>query len=151
MVGAEGDLGHRDARCAMRVGVIGVPSALRIWYITRVRNLYNSKALGNAKVLAKQVYAFCRLMPAEERFELTGQIRRAAISVPANIAEGLGRGSPGDLELHLRIASGSLAEVTVLLELAADLHELPRFEAHETIDHLRRQLIILTKQVHLDR
>ncbi|MEX0825741.1 MAG: four helix bundle protein [Acidimicrobiia bacterium] len=116
-----------------------------------MRNLYNSKALSNAKLLAKQAYAFCRGMPRDERFGLTSQIQRASISVPANIAEGLGRGSPGDLERHLRIASGSLAEVTVLLELAADIHSLPKSEAHETIDHLRRQLIILTRQVHQDR
>lgn len=73
------------------------------------------------------------------------------MSVPANIAEGLGRGSPGDLERHLRIASGSLAEVTVLLDLAEDIHGLAAPEARDTIDHLRRQLIVLTKQVHEDR
>jgi len=115
-----------------------------------VRNLCNSKALANAKLLAKQL---C-LLPGHatrRRFGLTRQIQRAAISAPANISEGLGRGSPGDLESHLRIASGSLAEVTVLLELAADIHSLPKSQAHETINHLRRQLIILTRQVHQDR
>jgi four helix bundle protein len=138
-------------RDALRAGSSGVPLASSVWYITCVRNLRNSKALANAKLLAKEAYGFCRAMPSEERFGLTRQIQRAAISVPANIAEGLGRGSAGDFERHLRIALGSLAEVTVLLELASDLHSLPKSQAHETIDHLRRQLIILTKQVHQDR
>jgi four helix bundle protein len=136
-------------RCALEAAA--VPLASSVWYITCVRNLENSKALTNAKLLAKQAYGFCRAMPPDERFGLTRQIQRAAISVPANIAEGLGRGSPGDLERHLRIASGSLAEVTVLLELAEDIHSLPKSQAHETIDHLRRQLIILTQRVHRDR
>jgi four helix bundle protein len=120
-------------------------------YIEAMRNLKNSQVLINAKQLAREVYQFTRALPSYERFGLTGQLQRAAISVPANIAEGLGRGTPGDLERHLRIASGSLAEVTVLLELAQEIHSLENPRASETIDHLRRQLIVLTRQVHQDR
>lgn len=116
-----------------------------------MRNLYNNRTLRNAKKLARQVYEVGRSLPGDERFGLTRQLQRAAVSVPANIAEGLGRGSPGDLERHLRIASGSLAEVTVLLDLAEDIHDIPAPAARETIDHLRRQLIVLTQQVHGDR
>jgi len=61
----------------------------------------------------------------EERFGLQSQIRRASVSVVANIAEGCARGSAGDLERHLRFASGSAAEVETLLLIAADLELLP--------------------------
>jgi four helix bundle protein len=116
-----------------------------------MRNLHNSRALANAMLLAEQVYAAARALPKDERYALTQQLHRACVSVPANIAEGLGRGSPGDLERHLRIASGSLAEVTVLLDLAQRLHDVPAPDARETIDHLRRQLILLTRKVSQDR
>lgn len=71
--------------------------------------------------------------------------------MPANIAEGLGRGLPEDLERHLRIASGSLAEVTVLLELAEDIHSIGANPPMNTIERVRRQLIVLTQRVHEDR
>lgn len=116
-----------------------------------MRDLRNSKVLANAKRLSREVYQFCRAMPSQERFGITAQLQRAAVSVPANIAEGLGRGSPGDLERHLRIASGSLAEVTVLLELAEDIHLMNAETPRTTIEHLRRQLIVLTQRVHQDR
>jgi len=116
-----------------------------------VRDLRNSRVLQNAKHLAREVYALTDTMPRHERFGLTSQLQRAAISIPANIAEGLGRGSPGELERFLRIASGSLAELTVLLELAHEIHGVSSPAANEGVDHTRRQLILLTRYVHKDR
>jgi len=69
--------------------------------------------------LAEAVYGLTRDFPAEERFGLTSQIRRAAVSIPANIAEGYGRLHRGDHVRHLSIAQGSIAEVETLLTLAA--------------------------------
>jgi four helix bundle protein len=64
-------------------------------------------------------YEFTKRLPRDEIYGLTSQIRRAATSVPANIAEGYGREVSGSYIQHLRIAQGSLKELETLLEVAA--------------------------------
>jgi len=116
-----------------------------------MRDLAGSAVLANAKGLVRTVYAMTSSWPADERYGLTSQTRRAAVSVAANIAEGLGRGTPGDFERFLRIAAGSAAELQVLMELAGDVH-LQQFDvALDRVDHVRRQLNLLIRQVHADR
>ena len=68
--------------------------------------------------LAESCYRLTRQFPREELFGLTSQIRRAAGSVPANIAEGHGRENTGNFVQHLRISQGSLKELETHLILA---------------------------------
>ena len=68
--------------------------------------------------LTTQVYRLTRSFPADERFGLTNQIRRAAVSIPSNIAEGHGRLNTRELLQFLGIARGSTLEVLTQLELA---------------------------------
>lgn len=68
--------------------------------------------------LAENVYHLTRSFPGEERFGLTSQTRRAAVSVPANIAEGYGRGTRPSYASFVRIAQGSLKELETHLILA---------------------------------
>jgi four helix bundle protein len=87
--------------------------------------------------LSLMVYDASRDFPADERFGLMSQVRRASISVPSNIAEGQSFGSDGRYLHHLRIAIGSIGELSTELELAVRLKYLP---AARTGD-LERQLV----------
>lgn len=71
--------------------------------------------------LAKDMYSITREFSKEELYGLTSQIRRAGISIPANIAEGYGRDNPGDYARFLQIAQGSLKEVETLLLLSCEI------------------------------
>ena len=61
--------------------------------------------------LVDHIYELCRLLPKDEMFALSSQLRRAAVSVASNIAEGSGRGSKKEFVQMLRIAYGSLCEL----------------------------------------
>lgn len=75
--------------------------------------------------LAKQCYVLTRGFPKEEAFGLVSQIRRAASSVPANIAEGYGRENTKEYVRFLRIAQGSLKAVETHLILAIEVELAP--------------------------
>jgi four helix bundle protein len=74
-----------------------------------------------ARELVSAVYRETAAWPSDERYGLTSQVRRAAVSVPANIAEGYGRVGSRELKHHCSIAHGSLCELETLLYLAVDL------------------------------
>ena len=74
--------------------------------------------------LALAVYQASRVFPSAEVFGLTSQLRRASVSIPANIAEGYCRHSRGDYLRFLSIAQGSAGELDTLLSLAHDLSYL---------------------------
>ena len=95
-----------------------------------------------AHELALDVSRTVRKFPKEERFELTSQLRRAALSAPANLAEGRGTfGARGFLR-YVRIAASSLAEVDYLLLYAHDMDYLA-VEEYERLSQLRGRAAIL--------
>ncbi len=71
--------------------------------------------------LAREAYRMTSQMPKSEQFGLVSQMRRAAVSVPSNIAEGYARGTTLEYLKHLRVARGSLAELDTQLELSISL------------------------------
>ena len=100
-----------------------------------------------ATLLAIAVYRLTSRFPPEERFGLAAQLRRAAVSIGSNIAEGCGRRRNGELLHFLYIASGSAREVAFQLHLArefdyGDITELD--QVLEEVDHIQRMLNRLT-------
>ena len=83
--------------------------------------------------LARQVYAVAKKFPADERYALTDQLRRAVASVPSNIAEGNGRASNKDYAHFLAIARGSLYETLTQLDLARNLGYIDEFDTIESL------------------
>ena len=85
---------------------------------------YSFKTLNTyteAKNLVLQVYAIIKILPQEERYALSDQLRRAAISVPSNIVEGMNRISDKEKSHFLEIAYASLMEVYCQIDIATDL------------------------------
>jgi four helix bundle protein len=75
----------------------------------------------DAMALVRRVYEFSKQFPGDERFGLTAQIRRCAVSIPSNIAEGAARSSRKEFAHYLMIARGSLSELDTPLRIAHDL------------------------------
>jgi four helix bundle protein len=91
--------------------------------------------------LVEAVYTATASFPKEEKYGLTSQIRRAVISIPANIAEGQGRRLPKEYLYFLANARGSLLELDTYLEIALRLHYLHQ----DKYSALRSQLQEVTK------
>ena len=87
------------------------------------------KAMG----LVRDVYRVTRNFPSDEMYGLTGQIRRAAVSVPSNLAEGHGRNSRREFRQFIGQARGSLTELETQLEIARDLGYLGPAPAAELL------------------
>src|SRR3954451_19312008 len=92
---------------------------------TMVRTYRDLIAWQRGMELAKTLYEASTRMPKSEQFGLTNQMRRAAVSIPSNIAEGHARQSRADYLKFLRIARGSLAELATQVELALSLEMIP--------------------------
>ena len=71
--------------------------------------------------LAKCIYSITKSFPSEEKFGLVSQMRRAAVSVPSNIAEGQARASTGEFKQFLSYSEGSVAELDTQLTLCVEL------------------------------
>jgi four helix bundle protein len=93
--------------------------------------------------LAPEVYKTTSDWPKSERYELTSQARRAALSVPTNIAEGSAKKGTREFRRYLDISLGSLAELSYLLRFAKDLGFLDE-PAYLKLDQLRTRAGILT-------
>jgi four helix bundle protein len=84
-----------------------------------------------AMELVTAIYQATRTFPAHEQYGLTNQLRRAAVSIPSNIAEGQGRRTTQEFLHRLAIARGSLAEVDTQIEIALRLGYLTKTQADE--------------------
>jgi four helix bundle protein len=102
--------------------------------MTGIKSYRDLVAWQKGMELCRKVYEATKTFPREEMFGLTQQVRRAAVSVPANIAEGWGRGSLADYVRFLRTARGSLCEVETEILICRELRYLPEPEAAEVLE-----------------
>ncbi|MCP5361799.1 MAG: four helix bundle protein [Hyphomicrobiales bacterium] len=101
------------------------------------------KVWRKSRGLAGRIYNITRVFPKEEQFGMTTQMRRSAVSVPSNIAEGCGRNQYGEFLQFLGIASGSLAELHTQLLIASDVGLL----AESELNVLEQEIVTIGKML----
>ena len=114
-----------------------------------MQNYHNLDVWQKAHLLAVNVYKSTGTFPKDELYGLTSQIRRAAVSIPSNVAEGCSREGKAEFGQFLKIALGSANETEYQLLLAHDLkfiNDESYEKLNEQVDHVRRMLISLIKK-----
>lgn len=115
-----------------------------------VRSYRDLQVWQESMALVEAIYAATAAFPADERFGLTSQLRRASVSIASNIAEGHARFGTRDFLRFVGISAGSLAEVETQLEVASRLGLLHASQANAlltTCDQLDRMLRGLSKSL----
>lgn len=98
-------------------------------------------------ILARLVYKVTKNLPTDEKFGLTSQLRKCAVSVPSNIAESSKRNTDKDFHQFLRIASGSAAELETQLILASDIFHLDVVDTIATLKEVQKMLESFMKKL----
>lgn len=101
-------------------------------------------------ILVTEIYTITQTFPLTEQYGLTSQMRRCAVSIPSNIAEGYGRNSTGDYKRFLQISVGSTFELQTQIEIAYNLRFIEKeiFESIiEKAKELDRMLLSLIKKL----
>jgi four helix bundle protein len=110
----------------------------------QIRNYKDLKVWQEAMTLVGQTYRLVRLLPASERNGLAPQMSRAAVSIPANIAEGHGSSHRRVFLNHLSISKGSLMELETYLILTVQLQLL----SAEQVKPAQEHLVVVTRMMH---
>jgi four helix bundle protein len=100
--------------------------------------------------LTLSIYALTKEFPKEELFGVTSQLRRAAGSIPTNLAEGCGRGSEKDFTRFIQISMGSACETEYLLQLCNDIDMIDPTDYQiysEQICEIKKMLVALIKAI----
>lgn len=115
--------------------------------LTQYHQMHQFKELKvwqKAMSVAEATYELCAQFPDSERYGLISQMRRAAVSIPSNIAEGAGRNSTGKFQQFLGIAVGSAYELETQFLLAGRLH----FLSNAQVELIAAQLVELQKMLY---
>ena len=104
-----------------------------------MQDFRNLSVWRKSHALTVDVYRMSRTLPKDEQYNLISQIRRACVSIEANIAEGCGRGSDADFARFLQIAMGSATELECHLLISVDL-DLMNETQHQQLEQRTREL-----------
>ena len=105
-------------------------------------NVYSS-----VKELVNEVYKLSILLPPEEKFNMVQQIRRAALSVKLNLAEGCTRKSAVERKRYLVMSRGSVVEIDAVLEVAFDLNYIKKEDIERICELLNKCFAMLSKMI----
>jgi four helix bundle protein len=108
-----------------------------------MQDFRNLNVWKNSHTWTLGIYKATKTFPKHELFGLTSQIQRAAVSIPANIAEGCGKATDADFARYVQIAMGSSSELEYLLLLAHDLEYIP----DEIYSNLHASLVQVRKML----
>ncbi len=115
-----------------------------------IRNFKNLNIWIRSRLIVKAIYTMTESFPKTETYGLISQIRRSAVSVPSNIAEGCGRGTFKELNRFLDIAVGSICELETQVYLAADLNYLEKHKMEllvNEIEQIRKMILSYKKSL----
>jgi four helix bundle protein len=127
-----------------------LPTRLRFWYSWSTLNFRKLEVWDKAHDLVLAVYRLADDLPRSERYGIASQMQRSATSIPANIAEGAGRGSDRDHARLISIAIGSSNELDDQLQLSQDLGMARGTEVeaiHGQVVEVRRMLLALRRRL----
>lgn len=118
-------------------------------YGEKRKSSYKDLQVWNKSItLCKEMYTVTSLLPKEELYGLTSQMRRAAISIPSNIAEGQCRSTQKDFKHFLHVAYGSCAELDTQITLAKELFPtLDYSSAEQLVDEVMRMINGLIQKI----
>lgn len=115
--------------------------------MAKINNYKDLQVWVRARALVKRTHQVTQAFPKEELFGLTSQLRRAAVSVPANIAEGFMRHGTRDYISFISIALGSLAELETLYILSDDLGYLDAAGDLNEIEQMQKMLFAMRQSL----
>lgn len=110
-------------------------------------NFREIKIWQEALLMVKEVYLFSTNLPKEEKYGITSQINRSAVSIPSNIAEGSGRTTNKEFVRFLEIAISSSYELETQLILAEELFDLSSVELIKNLNALQNRIGGFTRQI----
>ena len=120
--------------------------------VEKIRNFRDLEVWKKGKEIVKETYLLTGGFPKEELYGLVTQMRRCAVSIPSNVAEGFNRYHNKEYKQFLYIALGSCAELETQAEISAELgfvNETAKLSILEKIDHESRMLTSLIKKLSL--
>ena len=118
--------------------------------MTQIKTYRDLLVWQKSMALVTEIYKLSKSFPKDETYGLTAQMRRCAVSIPSNIAEGYGRNSSNDYIRFLYIAGGSLYELQTQLEISLSLLYLNKGDfdrLYESSREIERMLSSLTRKL----
>ncbi len=112
-----------------------------------VRDFKKLTVWEKAMALTKNVYLLSKELPTDERFGLAIQMRRCAVSIPSNIAEGSQRKTDKDYRQFLSISAGSAAELETQLLLAREIYHVTDRTTESLLEEVQKMLYVFIKKL----